>query len=568
MTPHFPSRKLNSRPFSLQEALLGPFSLLNSLRWQRFLHAFALLVSTALPVNFASAQSPPLSAAPTGTVAKGPNNQPANSASKIALDTSETLFSVLTAINACGYDYELANSDPIRNFVRADLANVIKQSPEATAARDELCRFYKDKQQPDASHELAQYVSLALNLSAPPQFSTASKASDLPPDAFNILGFVPLLQKFYDAAALHQIWLKHQPGYERQLQSLHEPVSQLIFRTDTYLKLPISRYLGRKFVVYVEPMGPPGQVNARNYGVDYFLAVSPSSNALRLDQIRHTYLHYILDPLVAKRGRDIKKIEPLLAYVQTAPLDDSFKQDISLLVTESLIRAIEARTLSANTPKGDSKALESARNNAAQASMEQGYVLTRYFYEQLIALERDSTGLREALPEWLFGLHLDREKKRAEATIFSAQAAPEPLRASNLRRTQLLDLAEERLSQHDAEGAHRIAQKVLDDQSEDPARAMFIMARAATLNKDIEGARVLFERTLQIAREPRTIAWSHILLARIFDLMCNRETAISHYRSALTSGDPGADTQSAANKGIRENAPGCESSDSDKSNLN
>ena len=92
----------------------------------------------------------------------------------------------------------------------------------------------------------------------------------------------------------------------------------------------------------------------------------------------------------------------------------------------------------------------------------------------------------------------------------------------NPRRSQL-DLAEERLAQRDAEGAHRIAQKVLDEQSEDPARAMFILAKAATLNKDIDGAKLLFERTLQVAREPRTVAWSHILLARIFDLMCEAD---------------------------------------------
>ena len=142
---------------------------------------------------------------------------------------------------------------------------------------------------------------------------------------------------------------------------------------------------------------------------------------------------------------------------------------------------------------------------------------------------------------------------------------PEPLRASGHRKMQL-DVAEEKLSQRDAEGAHAIAQKVLDDQSEDPARAMFILARAATLNRDIDGARLLFERTLEIAKEPRTVAWSHILLARIFDLECNRDTALTHYKAALASGDAAPDTQSAANKGIRESAPGCDKSESDRSN--
>ena len=44
--------------------------------------------------------------------------------SSVALDTSETLFSVLTAINTCGYDQELGTSDPLRSQVRSEVAHV------------------------------------------------------------------------------------------------------------------------------------------------------------------------------------------------------------------------------------------------------------------------------------------------------------------------------------------------------------------------------------------------------------------------------------------------------------
>ena len=33
---------------------------------------------------------------------------------QVSLETSETLFTVLTAINTCGYDQELNVSDPLR----------------------------------------------------------------------------------------------------------------------------------------------------------------------------------------------------------------------------------------------------------------------------------------------------------------------------------------------------------------------------------------------------------------------------------------------------------------------
>ena len=48
----------------------------------------------------------------------------------------------------------------------------------------------------------------------------------------------------------------------------------------------------------------------------------------------------------------MKRLEPLLESVKTAPMDESFKSDTSLLVTECLIRAIEARTAGAKQDTG------------------------------------------------------------------------------------------------------------------------------------------------------------------------------------------------------------------------
>jgi tetratricopeptide (TPR) repeat protein len=158
----------------------------------------------------------------------------------------------------------------------------------------------------------------------------------------------------------------------------------------------------------------------------------------------------------------------------------------------------------------------------------------------------------------LYAIDLDKEKRRISNINFSSKAAPELLSASNVNRPQMLDLAEAKLSSGDVQGAHRIAQEVLDRRTEDPARAMFILARAATLNKDVDSAQSLFERTLEIAREPRTIAWSHIYIARILDLKCNRDSALSHYRAALSAGDPTPDIKTAADKGITELPPGCD----------
>ncbi|MEO5936049.1 MAG: tetratricopeptide repeat protein, partial [Terriglobales bacterium] len=498
-----------------------------------------------------------------------------SSSSKISLDTSEVLFSTLTAINMCGYDQDLASSDPIRPRVRALVAERLQSSSAAELAGTQLCQYYRDKQQADPSRELAQYISLALNVSSAPEFELSTKAADLPPDASNLLGFLPLLKRFYDATDLHKIWVRLQPEYEGRIAQLQAPVSQLILATDLYVKMPISGYLGRKFVVYVEPMGASGEVNARNYGVDYFLVSSPGPGWLRTEQIRHTYLHFILDPLVQKRANQLRRLDPLLVLARTAPIAESFKHDAGLMVIESLIRAIEARTPSMSENPKDAKTERLLRECGSpkpekgqtkaqvlgecgvKASMAQGYILTQYFYEQLKPFEAEPTGLKDAFGGMMVAIDLDRERKRIAGIQFASQAAPEVISASKSSKS-LLDLAEERLALRDPQGAHRLAQQVLDQKTEDPARAMFILGRAATLNRDVEGARMLFERTLTVAKEPRMVAWSHIYLGRIQDLMCNRERAVSHYQAAITAGDPATDTKSAADKGIRELPPGCD----------
>jgi len=465
---------------------------------------------------------------------------------KIALDTSETLFTVLTAINACGFDQELGVSDPVRSEVRAEIARTIKENEAAAVAAQQVCEFYHEhEQQQDTSHELSQYVSLALYLDDPPNFTPKAKEAEMPPDAGRLLGFVPLLQSFYVKAAVHLSWTKHRSQYDALIERSHDALAKMMFDTDIYLKLPSSGYLGRKFVVYLENMGAPSQTNARVYGADYYIVISPLGNTLRMDQIRHTYLHYVLDPMGMKHPDAMKRLDPLLETVTQSPMDDSFKNDISLLVTECLIRAIEART------SGSGKDAEAMRDQGVQRSVQQGFILTRYFYDQLPKFEKDPIGFRDAFGDMLAGIDLSKEARRASTLEFATQASPEvvymPRRASN----QLLLNAEKRLSAGDPGSAQKLAQQALDENREDPGRALFILAQAATMSKDMAGAREYFKRALGIAKEPKVLAWSHIYLGRIFDLEDDRDSALDQYRAALETGGTLPEAKAAAEKGIR-----------------
>ena len=428
------------------------------------------------------------------------------------------------------------------------MAQNVSRSPEAQTAQQRICEFYKDHTPPDANRNHSQYISLALYLSEPPKFETIVRESELPPDAAFVLGFVPLLQRFYQAADLRGIWRAHRKDYEARIDRYSERIAKMRFDTDIYLKLASAGYLGRTYTIYIEPMEAPGQINSRNYGSDYFLVVSPTADGtLPMDKMRHTYLHFILDPLALKRANTMKRLEPLLDSVQSAPLDESFKYDISLLVTESLIQAIEARTL----PGG--KQADPARRATMERAMKQGYILTQYFYEGLRGFELQPTGLNDAYGDLLHYINVDSEKRRAKDVVFAREAEPEVVGKKNARPYEkTLEIAEGRLAAGDVAAAQKYAQDALSQGTGDPAHAVFILARCAILSSDTEAARKYFTQTIEMGHDARMVAWSHIYLGRILDMQEQRDEAITHYRAALASGDARPETKTAAERGLEQ----------------
>jgi hypothetical protein len=469
-------------------------------------------------------------------------------ATKAQLEVSETFFTLAAALNSCGYDAGLEASMPLRQAVRAEVQSSIQQSPEARQARNALCQFWIEHQLPGRDNDVTPYLSLALDLGPPPAFAPTLSEADLAPDAARVLGVISLLQKFYRAAGMHALWEKHEPQYQALVKQLHDPISQVLTQTDLYLKVPFSNYPGQRFVIYLEPLLSPAQVDSRNFGSNYFMVVSPDREGhVRFPEVRHTYLHFVLDPMAMTHGTSLKEMEPLLEDVRTAPMGASFKNDISLMVNECLIRAIEART---TIPKSN----EAARNAYVQRSVEEGFVLTRFFYDQLGDFEKESTGLKNAYGNLLHAMSLERERKRAKDVVFRDQATPEIVSAVQPApdEERLLNIAEQKLAAGDREGAQKLAAQVLQRNhgGDAPGHAVFILARISTLAGKMEEARVSFEQAVQSVHDSRMLAWSHIYLGRIFDIQQNRDVAMEHYRAALAAGDPSADTRAAAERGL------------------
>ena len=469
----------------------------------------------------------------------------------ITLDTNETLFAVLTAMNSCGYDANLQGSDPMRTQIRSEVERNLRGSEEAQAALSTMCEFYQAHRERDIEHDLSQYTSLALYLQGPPQFLPRVKEDDMPPDAAPIAAFGALLERFYEKAGLHQIWERHRQNYAALVARYHEPLAKMVFDTDIYLRLQSGGFLGRTFTIYLDYMGDPNEANARNYGSDYYVVVFPSpdpnaSQPLKMEQIRHTYLHYLLDPLAEKHFTAMKRLEPLLQSVNRAPLEESFRKDISLLVTECLVRAIEIRTM------GNKKTADAMRLQAVDDAVKQGYILTRYFYNAMVAFEKDPAGLRAAYPDLLYNIDLKQEQKAAAEVQFADVTAPELVQLSRLEDRRILVTAEKRLEAGDPKGAQELAQEALDKKIGDEGRALFILAQVAVANRNRDGAAENFQKAIQATKDPKVVAWSHVYLGRILDMKEDRQAAMNEYRAALTAGSALPEVKAAAERGLQQ----------------
>jgi len=114
-----------------------------------------------------------------------------------------------------------------------------------------------------------------------------------------------------------------------------------------------------------------------------------------------------------------------------------------------------------------------------------------------------------------------------------------------------LDQAELKLMKGDVAGAGAMAQQALDSHTGDAGQADFILARVALMKGKIDDAEAAFKDALTASKTPRTLAWSHIYLGRIFDVEEQRDDALTEYKAALTVRDGQPDTKQAAETGLK-----------------
>jgi len=486
-------------------------------------------------------------------VAAKPQDEAAQTASPINVEASPQIFSVMCALDAAGFDVDESTLGemPQRLALRSYLLTM--KDPAADAVR----QFYRQHALADPAQMLSQYLTLALVVGPPPEFKFQGTQENLPPDVLGIQGFQPLLVNFYRAAYLDVRWAEIEPEYEPAVGRFRVALSHIVTVSNAYLR-EIVKPRGSTFTVYVEPF-VGSRINFRNYGANYAIVVGRKTDA-SVEAIQHSYLHFMLDPIVLRNRMAIQKKAALLQIAARAPeLPMEYQNDFVSFVDECFVRAVDLRVR--NLPANELEA-DLAKDDAS------GFILVRPLVAQLRKFEKAEPAMSYYFPDLINGIDVAAEEQALQNVKFAKGPTPlaEELSFSQSTRVSEIDVmlaqGDREIAQKNAAGATKTFEQVVAKYPKDP-RGLYGLAIASVLSGKAGRARELFEKIVALSKsgkpaggqaapkDPDVLAWSHVYLGRISDLEDDRKTALAQYRAAQAVDGASEAARIAAENGVQ-----------------
>lgn len=462
------------------------------------------------------------------------------------------MFTVMAAINAAGYDDGLSSEadHPARKALRQELESV------DSSMRNRLRTYYEQHKLDDPELDLSQYISFALMCGEPPFFDLKAEVpTDLPLDVRPIRGLSALLREFYEIAGIEQLWHRYQPAYEDAMLRYQDPLIKSVFEINGYLRVPSNSREARGFKVYFDLLAAPGSINMRAYGGDVKIVVH-SSSEVRTEEIRAAYLLHLLDRLSIRYAEVVAKKESLARMALYAPaLDDAYKSNFQLLLTKSLAHAVQTRMRYEPEEKKLARIMDHTRN---------GFILAPYFYEKLAEYEKQPQSFRRYYETLIDDIRVRQEADRIQQVKFAerpARKAPAPRRVARPKvseEDQLLSRAERLLQLNELDQARKLYDQVLEGNGTGRGQANYGLGRIALDEANPDLALEHFAVAAESDSDTRIRAMSHIYMGRIHDIFGNRDLAVSHYQSALDTGDTSPIIRKFGEQGLAEPFTGIE----------
>ena len=474
----------------------------------------------------------------------------------VSVESHRQLFAVMCALDAAGYMPGAGAGEETPGRIQLRKHMQALQGPAVSALR----KYYSEHALGDPGATFSRFVSFSLVTGPPPDFPFLLRRDDLPPEALTLEGFNPILANFYSEAKIDEVWKFYAPEYDRSVESLRGPISDLVYTASNYLREILRTGTGRTFSVYVEPLAGDKTI-FRTFGDQYALVVRPST-APPMDDIRHAFLHFLLDPIAIRYRVQASRAAPLLEIGARAPqLPVDLRDDFTSFFDECLVRAVELR-LRHLSPTELSKAIDQAEGS--------GYVLVRSIYAGLSGFEKSEPAMGYYMPDLIKGINVEAEQRRLrdvkfEETVSAGDSAPErhgqaakPAPAGTPLDDDLAE-GQRQISARNGVAAAASFERFLAAHPDDE-RATYGLAVASALQGKPDQARELFTKVIAAAQnplagqdkhtDPSNLSWSHIYLGRMYDVEGKRELAVVEYRAALAVQGAPDSARTAAQHGI------------------
>jgi len=489
--------------------------------------------------------------------------------SPLSVEQNPQLFAVLCAAHAGGYEQGIPeeNLPPLEAAIRREIA---KQHGPAV---DALRQFYRNHELGGSGETISRYVSFGLVAGPPPNFSFNISQENVPPDAASLEGLSALVSAYYTEQHIDQLYSRVRPIYERHAAELERILGQLTLLETGYIRKIMQPSSEHTFTVYTEAL-VGNRTNFRIYGGRYALVIYPTGNAVR-DDIRHSLLHYLLDPLALAYHPSMAGRKAILDVAARAPrLPLQFRNNVESLADECLVKAVEIRI----------QRLSPAQEQTQLASAEaEGFILIRPIYNGLLVYEKSEDSLSTYYAALIQKLDLNAEAKRLATFQFAAAdpSSPTPVaETAEAPRQQISELdrwlieGESQLANKDTKLARATFERILEKYPDVP-RAQFGLAVSIIVEGEVDRSRALLERVVaeltdpgSVAQtaplgadpsaaaptsfhpDPRTLAWAHIWLARICEEGGQKRQAEVEYRAALAVAGAPEGARLAAQRGL------------------
>jgi len=222
-------------------------------------------------------------------------------------------------------------------------------------------------------------------------------AIKIPKDEF--LNKYELIKEFCEEANTHNLYLKYEDDYEKELGKYKKILPEVIKRVRDYLRLEEPEENEIIYVPNFLDINLGGFYSKGLYKIYIFSGYDPYYTVLV-----HEYIHTAIEPLffAYENYKLIKKNQELMELVRDNGMDRAYNTWTSI-VNESLVQSIAFRINFSDD--------EEKLNFVIKGNEKSGLILVRHFCKNLEEYEKKDIKFEDFLPEMLSTIDVEKEKE-------------------------------------------------------------------------------------------------------------------------------------------------------------